>query len=392
MDDIYLLRTENELLLKQRNMFCNIAKRLYSNITQLYHNSSISEKMHKQMLPFLEMKIEIDPTAFECESIVSETDVKNVTYNYGLEKVNEFLSSKEVEKMISENFPSEEKIKVDIETENQLNTFMKKLHSETKENEIPDFEKISCKDEDTESETSELEDVDCSAFAGTSSVEESEQVGNLTNNNPVLNVCNNDKLHAFRTRIASEQMKTNVQKEPACEPLIETTCEPLVNESACEPNMNKPVCEPLVNEPACEPPQCEKVFHEPKIEKVNPEFVKVKDITYKTLKKEGKLRGHNIEKPCSDSSSCSNSSDESNDSNVKAVLFPKLKNVPNSLFVKSGCSKASTSRLTSIVMKENSECSNDATYSSDGYNNSDDWKSQFRYVSGNLNKNNKMMI
>ena len=52
MDDIYMLRKENESLLKQRNMFCNIPKRLYSNITQLYHNSSISEKMHKQMLPF----------------------------------------------------------------------------------------------------------------------------------------------------------------------------------------------------------------------------------------------------------------------------------------------------------------------------------------------------
>ena len=45
MDDIYMLRKENESLLKQRNMFCNIAKRLYSNITQLYHNSSIYEKM-----------------------------------------------------------------------------------------------------------------------------------------------------------------------------------------------------------------------------------------------------------------------------------------------------------------------------------------------------------
>ena len=53
MDDILMLRTENESLLKQRNMFCNIAKRLYSNITKLYHNSSISENMHRQMLPFL---------------------------------------------------------------------------------------------------------------------------------------------------------------------------------------------------------------------------------------------------------------------------------------------------------------------------------------------------
>ena len=195
------------------------------------------------------------------------------------------------------------------------------------------------------------------------------------NNNINLNVCNNDKLNEFRAKIACETMK-----EIACEPLIETTCEPTV----CKPT----VCE-LVNEPACKSPQNEKVFPEPKNEKFSPEFVKIKDITFKTLKKERKLRGHKIEKPCSDSSSCSNSSDESNNSTVKAMLFPKLKNIPNALFVKSGCSKASTSRLTSIVMKENSDCSSDSKYSSDGYNNSDDWKTHRQYVSGNLNKNMK---
>ena len=66
-----------------------------------------------------------------------------------------------------------------------------------------------------------------------------------------------------------------------------------------------------------------------------------------------------------------------------------MKNIPNSLFVKSGCSKASTSKLSSIVMKENSDCSSDSNYSSDGYNNSDDWKTHCKYVSGNLNMNKK---
>ena len=131
------------------------------------------------------------------------------------------------------------------------------------------------------------------------------------------------------------------------------------------------------------------VFPSCQNEKVNPDVVKIKDIAYKTLKKEGQLRGHNIEKPSSDSSSDSNSFDETNNSNVKAILFPKLKNIPNSLFVKSGCSKASTSRLSSIVMRENSDCSSDSNYSSDGYNNSDNWRTQFQYVSGNLNKNKK---
>ena len=213
----------------------------------------------------------------------------------------------------------------------------------------------------------------------------------MTENNATFNDCNNDFLNAFRTKIKNDLMN-------ACEPpLNENACEPPVFETTCETPVNEPVCEPLsenacetpVNEPACETPQSENVFHEPKVEKINPEVVKVKDITYKTLKKEGNLRGYNLEKPCSNSSSCSNSSDESNNSNVKAVLFPKLKNIPNALFVKSGCSKASTSRLSSIVMKENSDCSSDATYSSDGHNNFDDWRTEFRYVSGNLNKNIK---
>ena len=101
---------------------------------------------------------------------------KNVTYTYGLEKVGEYLSSKEIEKMINENKTSEDKLKVELETENELNSFMKKLHSGSKEENISEFEKISCESEDVLSvisEESELEDVDCSAFVGTSSNEES---------------------------------------------------------------------------------------------------------------------------------------------------------------------------------------------------------------------------
>ena len=41
-------------------------------------------------------------------------------------------------------------------------------------------------------------------------------------------------------------------------------------------------------------------------------------------------------------------------------------------------------------MRENSDCSSYSNYSSDGCNNSNDWKTQFQYVSGNLNKNKKI--
>ena len=137
---------------------------------------------------------------------------------------------------------------------------MKKLHSESKEENISEFEKISCKSKDTVSEISELEDVDCSAFVGTCSVGESKEVGNSFKNNDVLdvkleNVCNLDNV---------------IKVDIACKPLTDKV------KTTCESNVNN-----VENNSACETPQNEKVF---------PEFVKIKDITYKTLKKEGKLR------------------------------------------------------------------------------------------------------
>ena len=70
-------------------------------------------------------------------------------------------------------------------------------------------------------------------------------------------------------------------------------------EIACETNLKD-----VENKSACESKQTEKVL---------PEIVKIKDITYKTLNKEGKLKWICIEKPSSNSSSNSNSSDESKD-------------------------------------------------------------------------------
>ena len=54
-DEIIYLQRHN-LLLKQRNIFCLIAKLLYSNITQLNKDCEIGKKIHKMILPFLEFK------------------------------------------------------------------------------------------------------------------------------------------------------------------------------------------------------------------------------------------------------------------------------------------------------------------------------------------------
>ena len=168
--------------------------------------------------------------------------------------------------MINENFTSEDKFKVDLQTENQLNSFMNMLHSESKQENIPELEKILYKNEDVLSEiseVSELEDVDCSAFVGTSSVEGSEEIVKFSNNNV-------DSVDKIQFGCNSDNLDNVVNVEIACEPIVEEV------HTACEPNLKD-----VENKPACESKLYAKVF---------PEIVKIKDITYKTLKKEGKLR------------------------------------------------------------------------------------------------------
>ena len=72
-------------------------------------------------------------------------------------------------------------------------------------------------------------------------------------------------------------------------------------------------------------------------------------------------------------------------SDVKVVLFPKIKNVLNQVFVKAGFSKGETSRLSSILMKENSDVSDSVSWDQNGFNKVDNWCSQYRYVDGNVN-------
>ena len=120
--------------------------------------------------------------------------------------------------MIDENFTSEDKLKVDLETENQLNSFIKKLHSESKEENISEFEKISCESEDVLSEISEeseLEDVDCSAFVGTSYVEDNEEVGKIFKNN-------DDSDLKFENGCNSDNLNNVLDVENACEPSVDT--------------------------------------------------------------------------------------------------------------------------------------------------------------------------
>lgn len=53
MEDREQLGKEVNLLLAQRNVFCNSAKRLYGKLTELHHSCEISKEQHRKLLPFL---------------------------------------------------------------------------------------------------------------------------------------------------------------------------------------------------------------------------------------------------------------------------------------------------------------------------------------------------
>ena len=100
-ESIYLQR-DNLSLLKPRNIFCLIAKRLYLNVTQLHLNCRIGEKIHKMVLPFLEFKEdEIDADCYKCEFIVSSNETSDA-YRIELDKIESFIKSKYHQNMLKQ--------------------------------------------------------------------------------------------------------------------------------------------------------------------------------------------------------------------------------------------------------------------------------------------------
>lgn len=83
--------------MKQRNILCSIAKQLYHHNTQLYLNCEIATELHRKMIHFLEFKEEgTDVECYKCESLISSNDSLSDAYKVGLEKVEEFLKSKDI--------------------------------------------------------------------------------------------------------------------------------------------------------------------------------------------------------------------------------------------------------------------------------------------------------
>ncbi|KAI3723807.1 hypothetical protein L2E82_35565 [Cichorium intybus] len=97
----------NELLLKQRNIFCETAKRLYAFITRIYHSSDINLDHHKKLLTFIEFKLkDVDSLSYECESIVSSIEIPNLTYAHGVVPFEKFLSPNDLLKVMDKSLPA----------------------------------------------------------------------------------------------------------------------------------------------------------------------------------------------------------------------------------------------------------------------------------------------
>lgn len=122
-DETIYLQRDNLKLLKQRNVFCLIAKRLYSNTTQLHLNCDIGKKIHSMILPFLEfMENEIDADVYNCEVVVSSDEI-SPAYRIGLDKIKSFIKSKDHKDMLKNILDENDKLKIKTETMQKFDSF-----------------------------------------------------------------------------------------------------------------------------------------------------------------------------------------------------------------------------------------------------------------------------
>ena len=142
--------------------FCLIAKRLYFNITQLHLDCEIGKKIHRMILPFLELKEdEIDAEAYNCESVVSSDEV-SPAYKIGLDKIKSYIKSKDHKDILKNLLDENDRLKLRAETIQKFDSLNANLSSENK----IDVENTSELNEDDDMSEISIEDlVDYSELA-----------------------------------------------------------------------------------------------------------------------------------------------------------------------------------------------------------------------------------
>ena len=76
----------------------------------------IGKKIHKMILPFLELKEdEMDTDCYNCESIVSSEETTDA-YRIGLDKIESFIKSNDHKDMLKNLLDDNDKFKIKTET------------------------------------------------------------------------------------------------------------------------------------------------------------------------------------------------------------------------------------------------------------------------------------
>ena len=99
------------ILVKQRNIYCILAKGIYGKLIELYHSTDICDELHRKLLPFLAFKREqIDETTFDCESKIAYYDKSpNDSYAYGIIDINTCLNVDDRVNIVNEILTKNEK-------------------------------------------------------------------------------------------------------------------------------------------------------------------------------------------------------------------------------------------------------------------------------------------
>nr|AGM34082.1 hypothetical protein [Lactuca sativa] len=159
-ESIYLQR-DNLKLLKQQNVFCLIAKRLYFNVTQLHLDCEIGKKIHRMIIPFQELKEdEVDAEAYNSENIGSSDEV-SPAYKIGLDKIESYIKSKDHKDMLKNLLDENDRLKLRTKTVQKFDSLNAKLGSENKIDVENAFEH---NEDDDLSEIFVKDVVDCSEF------------------------------------------------------------------------------------------------------------------------------------------------------------------------------------------------------------------------------------
>ena len=103
------IENERVQMMKQRNIFCSTAKRLYAKITDIYHSSAVSKDQHKKLLPFFELCVEnADSLTFDCEKMIPSDCVLDVSYRFGVVVPRPIIAKEEYVKYVAETLTKSE--------------------------------------------------------------------------------------------------------------------------------------------------------------------------------------------------------------------------------------------------------------------------------------------